>query len=300
VNRIVECVPNFSDGRRQPVIDAIVAAIAGVPGVRVLDVESDIDHNRTVVTFIGEPEAVAEGAFQSIAKAAALIDLNQHQGEHPRIGATDVVPLVPLRGVTLDDCVALAQRLGLRVGDQLHIPVYLYEAAATRPDRRNLADLRRGEFEGLRDEILTNPDRAPDFGPARLGPAGATVIGARLYLIAFNVYLNTSDVQVAKDVARAVRHSSGGLRNVKALGLLVQGKAQVSMNLTDFRQTPIYRVVEMIRREAARHGVAIERSELIGLIPQQALLDAAQWYLQLHGFAPDQVLENRLQGDQQP
>ena len=295
MEKIVECVPNFSEGRRRPVIEAIAAAIANVDGVRVLDVQSDEDHNRTVVTFVGSPEAVVEGAFQSIATAAQLIDLNHHRGEHPRIGAADVVPLVPVRGVTMEECVALARQLGQRVGEELGIPVYLYEEAATRPERRNLADIRRGEYEGLKEEILTNPDRAPDFGPARLGPAGATVIGARQFLIAYNVYLTTDDVEIARRIARAVRHSSGGLRYVKALGLLVNGKAQVSMNLTDFRRTPVYRVVEMIRREAARYGVSIERSELIGLIPQQALLDAAQWYLQLDGFTPDQVLENRLQ-----
>jgi len=296
VEKIVECVPNFSEGRRQPVIDAIVAAISNVPGVHVLDVQSDADHNRTVVTFVGEPQAVVEGAFQSIAAAARLIDMNHHRGQHPRIGAADVVPLVPVRGVTMEECVELARELGRRVGEELDIPVYLYEEAATRPDRRNLADIRHGEYEGLKEEILTNPDRAPDFGPRRLGPAGATAIGARRFLIAYNVYLTTDDVEIARRIARAVRHSSGGLRYVKALGLLVNGKAQVSMNLTDFRRTPIHRVVEMIRREAARYGVTIERSELIGLIPQQALLDAAQWYLQLDGFTPDQVLENRLQG----
>jgi len=295
VKKIVECVPNFSEGRRQPVIDAIAAAIGSVDGVRVLDVQSDADHNRTVVTFVGSPEAVAEGAFQSIATAARWIDLNHHRGEHPRIGAADVVPLVPVRGVTMEECVALARQLGRRVGEELGIPVYLYEEAATRPERRNLADIRHGEYEGLKEEILTNPDRAPDFGPARLGPAGATVIGARPFLIAYNVFLTTADVEIARQIARAVRHSGGGLRYVKALGLLVNGKAQVSMNLTDFRHTPVYRVVEMIRREAARYGVAVERSELIGLIPQQALLDAAQWYLQLDGFMPEQVLENRLQ-----
>ncbi len=295
VKKIVECVPNFSEGRRQPVIDAIANAIGGVPDVRVLDVQSDADHNRTVVTFVGGPEAVVEGAFQGIATAAQLIDLDHHRGEHPRIGAADVVPLVPVRGVTMEDCVALARQLGQRVGEELDIPVYLYEEAATRPNRRNLAHVRRGEYEGLKEEILTNVDRAPDFGPARLGPAGATAIGARPFLIAYNVFLTTEDVGIARRIARAVRHSSGGLRYVKALGLLVEGKAQVSMNLTDFRRTPVHRVVEMIRREAARYGVSVERSELIGLIPQQALLDAAQWYLKLDGFASDQVLEIKLQ-----
>jgi len=294
VKQIVECIPNFSEGRRQPVIDAIVGSIGAVPGIRVLDVQSDIDHNRTVVTFVGEPQSVAEGAFQGISTAAQLIDLNHHQGEHPRIGATDVVPLVPLSGATMEECVALARQIGNRVALELDIPVYLYEEAATRPDRRNLAEVRRGEFEGLKEEILTNPDRAPDFGPARLGPAGATVIGARQFLIAYNVFLSTDDVDIARQIARAVRQSSGGLQHVKALGLAVEGRAQVSMNLTDFKRTPVHRVVELIRREASRYGVAVERSELIGLIPEQALIDAAQWYLQLDGFSPDQVLEIRL------
>ncbi len=291
---IVECVPNFSEGRRKEVIDAIANAIASVEGVRVLDVESDADHNRSVITLVGPRETIAEAAFRGIAKAAEHINLDEHRGAHPRIGATDVVPFVPVRGVTMEDCVALARSLGERVGRELGIPVYLYEAAATRPDRVNLADIRRGEYERLKVEIETNPDRAPDFGPARLTPAGATVIGARPFLIAYNIYLTTDRVEVAKAVAKAVRHSSGGLRYVKALGLLVGGQAQVSMNLTDFHKTPIHRVVEMVRREAARYGVAIARSELVGMIPQQALVDAAVWYLQLDGFRPELILENRL------
>ncbi|HIQ04859.1 MAG TPA: glutamate formimidoyltransferase, partial [Anaerolineae bacterium] len=291
---LVECVPNFSEGRRKEVVDAIAAAIGSVEGARVLDVEMDADHNRSVITFVGEPDIVVEAAFRGIARAAELIDMEQHHGEHPRIGAADVVPFVPVRGVTMDDCVQLARQLGQRVGDELGIPVYLYEAAATRPERRNLADIRRGEYEALKEEIGRDPNRDPDFGPARVGSAGACVIGARQFLIAFNVYLNTDDVRIAKRIARAVRHSSGGLRYVKALGLLVGGRAQVSMNLTDFTRTPVFRVVEMIRREAERYGCAIERSELVGLIPQQALVDTAVWYLQLDGFQPTQVLENRL------
>ena len=292
---IVECVPNFSEGRRPEVVQAIVEAAASVPGACVLDVQSDGDHNRSVVTLVGPPEAVEEAAFRAIARAAELINLDEHQGAHPRIGATDVVPFVPVSGVTMEECVALAHRLGRRVGEELSIPVYLYEAAATRPERVNLADVRRGEYEGLKAEIETDPDRAPDFGPAHLGPAGATAIGARPFLIAFNVYLNTSDVSIAKRIARAVRHSSGGLHYVKALGLLVKGQAQVSMNLTDFRRTPIHRVMQMIRSEAARYGVAVTHSELVGLMPQRALVDAACWYLQLH-LAPKQVLENNLAG----
>jgi len=271
-----------------------VEAIATVPGAHVLDVQSDADHNRTVVTFVGEPEAVEEAAFRGVEKAAELIDMNLHRGEHPRMGAADVVPFVPIKGVTMEDCVAIARRLGERVGRELGIPVYLYEEAATRPERRNLAEVRRGEYEGIKAEIETNPDRAPDFGPRRLGKAGATAIGARPPLIAFNVYLGTDDVEIAKAIARAVRHSSGGLRYVKALGLLVKGKAQVSMNLTNYRQTPVHRVVEMIRREAEHYGVAVVESELIGLIPNEALVEAAKYYLQLDGLSSDQILENRL------
>ncbi|NIO70950.1 MAG: glutamate formimidoyltransferase [Anaerolineae bacterium] len=296
MKRIVECVPNFSEGRRREIIDEIVGALASVEGVRVLDVQSDADHNRSVVTIVGEPEAVEEAAFRGIQRAARLIDMDQHQGEHPRMGATDVVPFVPIAGVTMADCVEMARRLGERVGRELSIPVYLYEEAASRPERRNLADVRRGEYEGLKVEIETDPHRAPDFGPARMGKAGATAIGARPPLVAFNVYLNTDDVAIAQAIARAVRHSSGGLRYVKALGLLVEGRAQVSMNLTDYRQTPIYRVVEMIRREAARYGLTIASSEVVGLIPNEALVDAARFYLQLDGFSPDQILENRLAG----
>ncbi len=294
MKQLVECVPNFSEGRRQEVIDRIVTAMSRVAGVWVLDVQSDVDHNRSVVTLVGEPQAMVEAAFQGIRQAAGLIDMEQHQGGHPRMGATDVVPFVPVRGVTMDDCVALARQLGERVGNELGIPVYLYEAAAARPDRCNLADVRRGEYEGLKEEIGTDPDRAPDFGPAAMGRAGATAIGARPPLIALNVYLNTPDLAPAQAIARAVRHSSGGLRYVKALGLLVEGQAQISMNLTDYRHTPIHRVLEMIRAEAARYGLSVTRCEVVGLVPAQALLDSARFYLQLHGFSPDQVLENRL------
>jgi glutamate formiminotransferase len=292
--QIVECVPNFSEGRSKKTVEAIVSAIGAVEGVKVLDIKSDADHNRTVVTFVGGPEAVEAAAFEGIATAAKLIDMDVHRGEHPRLGATDVVPFVPIQGVSMDDCVAMAARLGARVASELEISVYLYEAAATSPARRNLADVRRGEYEGLKEEIRFNPAREPDFGPKRLGKAGATIIGARPPLVAFNVYLTTDDATVATKIARAVRHSSGGLRFVKALGLLVEGQAQVSMNLTDTRKTPIHRVMEMIRREAARYGVAVARSEIIGLTPQQALLDAALFYLQLDGFSPDQVLESHL------
>lgn len=291
---LVECIANFSDARRPEVIEAIAQAIRSVPSISLLDRHSDLDHNRTVLTFVGPPEQIGEAAFQAIARAAELIDLNQHSGEHPRIGASDVVPFVPISGVTMQECVEIANQVGKRVGEELQIPVYLYEEAATRPDRKNLEDIRRGEYEGLKAEIEIKPERIPDYGPARLGPAGATVIGARQPLIAFNVYLTTGDVSISNQIAKAVRHSSGGMRYVKGLGLLVEGRAQVSMNLTNFHRTPVARVVETIRREAARYGVAIHHTELVGLIPQQALVEAARWYLQLDQFEPEQILEQRL------
>ena len=291
---LIECIPNFSEARRPEIIDQIVAAITSVEGANLLDRSSDLDHNRTVITIAGSPFAVEEAAFRAIRTAAELIDLNNHQGEHPRIGATDVVPFVPLSDSSMEECVAIAKRLGQRVGSELNIPVYLYEAAATRPERTNLENIRKGQYEGLKAEIETNPDRAPDFGPAKLGSAGATVIGARNPLIAFNVYLTTSDVDIAKKIAKAIRHSSGGLRFVKGLGLLVEGRAQVSMNLTNFRETAIARVVETIRREAQRYGVGIHHSELVGLIPQEALVDTAVWYTQLDQFDKSQILESRL------
>lgn len=294
MQKIVECIPNFSEGRRPEIVAEIVAAIAGVTGVKILDYSLDADHNRSVVTFIAPPETVGEAAFAGIATAAKLIDMTQHTGGHPRLGAADVCPFVPLQGVTMEDCVAIARAVGERVGRELNIPVYLYEAAATRPERQNLAQVRQGQYEGLRQAITTDPARAPDFGPVELGSAGAVAIGARGPLIAFNVYLTTAEVEIARKIAKAIRHSSGGLRFVKAMGLLVNGKAQVSMNLTDFARTPIFRVVEMIRREAARYGVGIVSTELIGLIPQQALIEAAAWYLQLDGFGATQVLENQL------
>lgn len=291
---LIECIPNFSEARRPEVIDQIVAAIASVEGARLLDRSSDLDHNRTVITFAGPPFAVEEAAFRAIRTAAELIDLNNHHGEHPRIGAADVVPFIPLSDATMEDCVGIAKRLGQRVGSELSIPVYLYEAAATRPERANLENIRKGQYEGLKSEIESDAERKPDFGPAKLGTPGATVIGARNPLVAFNAYLTTSDVDVAKKIAKAIRQSSGGLRYVKALGLLVEGRAQVSMNLTNYRETPIARVVETIRREAQRYGVGIHHTELVGLIPQDALTDAAVWYMQLDQFDKRQILESRL------
>ncbi len=298
-NILVECIANYSEARRPEVVEAIVQSIKSIPGVHVLDLHSDQDHNRSVITFIGSPKAVEEAAFQSIQKAAELINLDQHTGEHPRIGATDVVPFVPIRGISMDECVALARHLGQRVGNELSIPVYLYEQAATQPERQNLENIRRGQYEALKEEIATLPERAPDFGPKKIGTAGATVIGARHPLIAYNVYLTTDDITIANKIAKAIRNSSGGLRFVKALGMLVEGRAQVSMNLTNFQSTPIARVVEMIRREALRYGVGVHHSELVGLIPQAALVDAAVWYLQLDQFEPDQILESKLTSSSQ-
>ncbi len=292
--QLIESIPNFSEARRPEVIDQIVAAINSVEGARLLDRSSDLDHNRTVLTFAGPPEAVEEAAFRAIKTAAELIDLNHHTGEHPRIGATDVCPFVPLSGATMDECIAIAKRVGERVGNELNIPVYLYEAAARRPDRVDLENIRRGQYEGLRLDIESKPERKPDYGPAKIGSAGATVIGARNPLIAFNIYLTTGDVEIAKKIAKAIRHSSGGFRYVKGLGMLVEGRAQVSMNLTNYHETPLARVIEIIRREAARYGVAIHHSELVGLIPQEALVDAAVWYTQLDQFDKKQILENRL------
>jgi len=291
---VVECIPNYSEARRPEVIEAIIKEITSVEGVTLLDRHSDMDHNRTVLTFVGSPAAVEEAAYRSIARAAELIDLDHHTGEHPRLGATDVVPFVPISDITMQECVEIARRLGKRVGSELKIPVYLYEDAATRPERQNLENIRRGEYEALKLEIGTNPNRVPDFGPAAVGPAGATVIGARQPLIAFNVYLTTSDISIAQKIGRAVRQSNGGMRFVKALGLQVEGLAQVSMNLTNFRQSPIARVVELVRREAQRYGVNIHHTELVGLVPQEALNDAAIWYLQLDGFETQQILETRL------
>lgn len=297
MQRIIECVPNFSEGRDAAKIEAIISAMREVPGVAILDRESDADHNRSVVTLAGEPEAVAEAALRGVGKAHELIDLTQHTGAHPRIGATDVVPFVPVEGVELEDCVALARRVGGEIWDRYHIPVYFYEAAAERPDRANLENIRKGQFEVLRDEIQTDPNRAPDIGEPQLHPtAGATVVGARKFLIAYNVNLDTPDVKIANKIARAIRHSTGGLRFVKSMGveLRSRGLAQVSINLTDFELTPMHRVFEMVRREAERYGCRIVGSEIVGLVPKKALEMAADFFLQLEDFRPEMVFENRL------
>lgn len=291
---IVECVPNFSDGRRPEVYNAIADAIRAVRGASILDISSDADHNRTVITFVGNRDAVEEAAFQAIKVAAELINLDEHEGEHPRIGATDVVPFIPVSGVTMEDCVQLAHRLGQRVGQELEIAVYLYGHAATRPGREKLSNIRKGQYEAWRENIGTDPDREPDYGPAVPRPWGATVIGARPFLIAYNVYLDTDDVDKANQISRAVRASSGGLQNVQALGFLVEGQAQVSMNLLNFARTPIHRVQELVRREAQQLGLNITHAELVGLAPQQAFLDAANWYLQVQDLEEDQLLEQRM------
>jgi glutamate formiminotransferase len=291
---LIECVPNFSEGRDPAKVDAIFEAMKR-PDVFLLDREMDGDHNRSVITLVGRPEPLMEAVIRGIGKAAELIDLTKHQGAHPRLGATDVVPFIPIEGATLDDCVQMARRVGEEVWRRFQIPVYFYEAAATRPERRNLEDVRRGQFEGVREEVTKNPARRPDVGEARLHPtAGAVIIGARKFLIAYNIFLNTTDVEIARKVARAVRFSSGGLRYVKAMGVEVRGRAQVSMNLTDFEQTPVARVFETVRREAARYGVMPLSSEIIGLIPKKALENAAEWFLQIENFQSSFVLENRL------
>jgi glutamate formiminotransferase len=298
MKQLVECVPNFSEGRQMAKVDAIVDAMRAVPGVYLLGRESDADHNRSVVTLVGEPDAVREAAVRGVGKAAELIDLTRQTGAHPRVGATDVVPFIPIEGVTIEDCVALANEAGRQIWERYRIPVYLYEAAAQWPERVNLENIRRGQFERLREEVLHNPQRAPDIGEPRLHPtAGATAVGARKFLIAYNVNLNTPDLEIAKRIAKTIRFSSGGMPSVKAMGVALRARslAQVSMNLTDFEQTPIHRVFETVKREAERLGVGIVGSEIVGLIPRRAIEMTAEFYLQVENFSPAQVLENRLE-----
>ena len=295
--RLVESVPNVSEGRKQETIEAIAAAIREVERVRLLDVDPDPDHNRTVYTLVGEPEGVRAAILAMFEVAVSRIDLRTHSGQHPRMGAVDVVPLVPVRGVTMEECVELSRRLGQEIWDRFRVPVYLYEESATRPERRDLAQIRKGEFEGFPEKIK-RPEWAPDFGEPTVHPtAGVTAVGAREFLIAFNVNLGTSDLRVAKAIARAVRGSSGGLRYVKALGfeLAERGIVQVSMNLTDYKKTPIPRVLELVRREAARYGVPVIGTEIVGMVPQAALDQVVEYYLSLERFSPDMVLERRIQ-----
>ena len=295
--RIVECVPNFSEGRRTEVVDQIVQAIISVRGAVLLDRESDPDHNRSVITFVAPPDLVVEAAIAGAKRAAELIDLNQHTGEHPRMGATDVIPFIPISGVTMDDCTKLARECGERLWREAGIPVYLYEKAATRSERENLAAVRKGQFEGIRDEISTNESRRPDFGEAQVHPtAGITAVGARPPLIAYNINLGTGIIDIANKIARAVRHQTGGLRYVKALGfeLKDRGIVQVSMNMVNYEGTPLFRAFEMVKREAERYGVAVVGSEIVGLVPQAALNAVSDFYLQLENFSESQILEHRL------
>lgn len=289
---IVESVPNFSEGRRSEVVQALVDAIQA-PGVLLLNYSSDWDHNRTVITIAGPPDAVIEGLFRAVRAAATLIDLRTHRGAHPRLGATDVVPFVPLQGVTLAECVVFAQTLGERIGRELQLPVYLYEAAATRAERRLLADVRRGEYEGLVGEI-TQPQRKPDFGPARVGSAGAVIVGARSFLIAYNIYLASSDVQIAKAISRRIRERDGGLPAVRAIGLHVHGQAQVSINLVDYRTTSLYQIFRTVSALAVEYNTQVTHSELIGLMPQEAMVAVAGEALKLANFSPEQLIEEAL------
>ncbi len=294
---LVECVPNFSEGRRKDVVNKIVYSIRSVPGVKVLDVEMDPDHNRSVVTFTGSKDGVQEAAFRSARAASELIDLNKHTGHHPRMGALDVLPFVPLAGVSMEDCVGIAQKVGARIGKDLKIPVYLYEAAAKRPDRANLENVRRGEFEGLRKAILTDDSRYPDYGPRQLHPtAGATAVGARMPLIAFNVNLRSKDLEVAKGIAKKIRASGGGLPKLKALGFELEsrGMVQVSMNLTDYTVTHLSQVFEEVVKEATARGVEVAESEIIGLVPLEAVCDVAAKHLKVINFTSNQVLERRI------
>ncbi len=294
---LIECVPNFSEGRRPEVVEAIIQAIHSVSGVTVLDREMDADHNRSVITFVASKEAVVEAALKAVGKAGELIDLNHHLGAHPRIGATDVLPFIPMEGVTVEECVAISKRVGEIVWERFKIPIYFYEAAAMRPDRVNLENIRKGQFEGLREEVKTNPDRRPDIGDAALHPtAGALVIGSRKFLIAYNINLATSDVAVAKAIAKKIRFSSGGFPFVKAMGVDLKARqlAQVSMNLTDFEQTPIHVVFDAVTREAEAAGTHVVGSEIVGLIPKKAFEMTAEHYLKIENFNPQMILQNRL------
>jgi glutamate formiminotransferase / formiminotetrahydrofolate cyclodeaminase len=295
---LIECVPNFSEGRDTAVVEAIVRALLAGPDVYLLDREMDADHNRSVITFVGTRESVGKAALRGIGEAAELIDLNHHQGAHPRLGATDVVPFVPLAGVTLEDCVRIAEWVAEETWRRLKIPTYLYESAARKPERANLENIRRGQFEGMREEISANPARLPDFGGAALHPtAGATVVGARKFLIAYNINLNTPDVAAAKAIAKKIRASTGGFPCVKAMGVELKARnlAQVSMNLTDFETTSLATVFEAVAHEAAALGVQVADSEIVGLVPRQALDAAAVQFLRVENFRPELIVENRLE-----
>jgi len=298
---LVECVPNFSEGRNVEVLDALRSALTSVPGVRLLDVQADASHNRSVFTFVASPDAAAEAAFRAVRLASQRIDLRIHKGEHPRMGAADVVPFIPLEGVTMDDCVALAKKLGERIGKELEIPVFLYERAASRPERANLADVRRGEFEGLREQIGKDPAKAPDFGPERIHPsAGAIAVGARPFLVAYNVYLVTSDQAIAKAIAKQVREAGGGLKAVKALGMLVGGEAQVSMNLVDIDTTPPHVAFEAVAAAARKAGTDAAWSEVVGMVPERCVQRAAETHLKMKESIAPHVMEAKVRATAGP
>lgn len=298
--KLIECIPNFSEGRDRAVITALAKTASAVPGVTMLDYSADANHNRSVFTMVGSPEGIAEAAFQLCGLAAEKIDMTKHSGEHPRMGATDVIPFVPVREVTLSECVALSEQVAQRIWNELRIPSFLYEASARTPDRKNLAKVRKGQFEEM-PEKLREEEWAPDFGNRAIHPtAGITAIGARLPLVAFNVNLSTDDLNIANAIAKAVRGSSGGYTHCKAIGVMLEnrGIVQVSMNMVDYESTPLYRVFEAIRAEARRWGVSIINSEIIGLTPARALVDCAEYYLQIESFDYSrQVLENYLPGE---
>ncbi len=295
--QLVEVVPNFSEGRRPEVIDEIIKEITSVDGITLLDKEMDASHNRAVVTFVGPPMEAKEAAFRGIKKASELIDMTTHTGEHPRMGATDVCPFIPISDITMKECVLLAKELAKDVGEKLAIPVFLYEDAATIPRRKDLAKVRKGEYEGLSKEIGVNPKKKPDFGPEKMNAkAGATAIGVRMFLVAFNTYLNTNDIKVAKKIAKAIRSRSGGFMYCKALGFEIEdrGCVQVSMNLVNYKKTPVHRVFETIKSEAARYGVTVTSSEIVGLVPNDALVKAVDFYFRLENFTKAQIFEEKL------
>lgn len=294
--QLIECVPNFSEGRDAAIIEKIIAPFRGTPQVKLLDYQSDADHNRLVVTLLGTPDALGPCVLDAVAAAVSSIDMTTHRGQHPRMGAVDVVPFIPIQNIGMADVVAYATAVAEKMATRFQLPVFLYEAAASRANRRNLADVRRGQFEGLAEK-LKQDDWQPDFGPDTIHPtAGASAVGARMPLVAFNVNLNTDDLTIARSIAQKVRHKDGGLRYCKAMGVALEARAQVqvSMNLTDYTQTALYRVRELIRMEAERYGVCVCGSEIVGLVPMAALVDSAAYYLGLEGFTPAQVIESHL------
>lgn len=294
--KLVECVPNFSEGRNKEIVESIVDEIRKIEGIKLLDYSSDTDHNRTVVTFIGGPDGVKTAAFNLAKRASELIDMSVHKGGHPRMGATDVVPFIPIGDIGMDECIEIAREVGKRIGDELNIPVYLYESAATKPERTNLASVRKGQYEGFFKKIKKEAWK-PDFGPGEMNvKSGATAVGARVPLVAYNVNLGTSDIRIADNIAKSVRHIGGGLRFVKAMGVKLEERniVQVSMNLTNYEKTAVYRAHEMVKMEAKRYGVSVIGSEVIGLVPMKSLIDCAEYYLQIENFNMDQILEKRI------